>query len=66
MILAVYFFTIFNLPVALATSWDDFYILATNLAPFLSLFGEQVTKQYLSESITFLKYFILPWPLWVF
>ncbi|KAH6953808.1 hypothetical protein BKA56DRAFT_625468 [Ilyonectria sp. MPI-CAGE-AT-0026] len=39
--------------------WDDFSNnLATDLAPFLSLFGEQITKQYLSESITYLDYFI--------
>lgn len=42
-----------------ADSWDDFSSnLATDLAPFLSLFGEQITKQYLSESITLLDYFI--------
>ncbi|CEL03894.1 hypothetical protein ASPCAL05032 [Aspergillus calidoustus] len=44
---------------AAAGGWDDFSNnLATDLAPFLSLFGEQVTKQYLSESTTFLDYFI--------
>ncbi|KAL4911196.1 hypothetical protein BDW74DRAFT_172661 [Aspergillus multicolor] len=47
------------LPVAHAVGWDDFSNnLATDLAPFLSLFGEQVTKQFLSESTTFLDYFI--------
>lgn len=36
-------------------SWDDFANnLATDLAPFITLFGEQVTKQYLSESVGFL------------
>ncbi|KAF4461014.1 ankyrin repeat domain-containing 28 [Fusarium albosuccineum] len=42
-----------------ADAWDDFSNnLATDLAPIISLFGEQVTKQYLSESITWLDYFI--------
>ncbi len=45
--------------VALADGWDDFANnLATDLAPFISLFGEQITKQYMSESITMLDYFI--------
>lgn len=36
-------------------SWDDFTNnLATDLAPLITLFGEQVTKQYLSESVGFL------------
>ncbi|KAF7546924.1 hypothetical protein G7Z17_g8080 [Cylindrodendrum hubeiense] len=48
-----------SLPAVRADSWDDFSNnLATDLAPFLSLFGEQLTKQYLSESITWLDYFI--------
>jgi hypothetical protein len=53
-------FTIFvALPVAHAGGWDDFSNnLATDLAPFLSLFGEQITKQYLSESINVVDYFI--------
>ncbi|KAJ5995607.1 hypothetical protein N7481_002584 [Penicillium waksmanii] len=47
------------LPVVRAGGWDDFSNnLATDLAPFLSLFGEQITKQYLSESITKTDYFI--------
>jgi ankyrin repeat protein len=59
MILPVCIFIIFSLPFVRADGWDDFSNnLATDLAPFLSLFGEQVTKQYLSESITFLDYFI--------
>ncbi|KAK0642093.1 hypothetical protein B0T16DRAFT_336552, partial [Cercophora newfieldiana] len=33
--------------------------LATDVAPFLALFGEQVTKQYLSESTSFWDYLIL-------
>ncbi|KAL7903346.1 hypothetical protein HDV63DRAFT_120359 [Trichoderma sp. SZMC 28014] len=42
-----------------ADGWDDFSNnLATDLAPFLALFGEQTTKQYLSESITLLDYYI--------
>lgn len=50
---------IFSLPPVLADGWDDFSNnLATDLAPFLSLFGEQITKQYLSESLTKLDYFI--------
>ncbi|KAK5988872.1 Alpha-latrotoxin-Lh1a-like protein [Cladobotryum mycophilum] len=47
------------LPLVHADGWDDFSNnLATDLAPILSLFGEQVTKQYLSESITMVDYFI--------
>ncbi|CAG7930457.1 unnamed protein product [Penicillium olsonii] len=47
------------LPVAHAGGWDDFSNnLATDLAPFLSLFGEQITKQYLSECTTMVDYFI--------
>ena len=47
------------LPLVRADGWDDFSNnLATDLAPFLSLFGEQITKQYLSESITVIDYFI--------
>jgi ankyrin repeat protein len=42
-----------------AEGWDDFANnLATDLAPLLALFGEQVTKQFLSESITTLDNFI--------
>jgi TRAP-type C4-dicarboxylate transport system permease small subunit len=36
-----------------ASSWDDFANnLATDLTPILQLFGEQVTKEYLVESIS--------------
>ncbi|KAL4886049.1 hypothetical protein BJY04DRAFT_213588 [Aspergillus karnatakaensis] len=58
--MSCYIFVIFaSLPIVQASGWDDFSSnLATDLAPFLSLFGEQVTKQYLSESTTFLDYFI--------
>jgi len=46
-------------PIVSADGWDDFSNnLATDLAPFVSLFGEQMTKQYISESITKLDYFI--------
>jgi hypothetical protein len=39
--------------------WDDFTNnLATDLAPVISLFGEQTTKQFLSESVTWTDYFI--------
>jgi hypothetical protein len=38
-----------------AEAWDDFANnLATDLAPILQLFGEQVTKQFLSESTSIL------------
>ncbi|KAH6886409.1 hypothetical protein B0T10DRAFT_371957, partial [Thelonectria olida] len=53
------FCILLGLPPVRADGWDDFSNnLATDLAPFLSLFGEQITKQYLSESITLLDYFI--------
>lgn len=42
-----------------ADGWDDFANnMATDLAPIISLFGEQITKQYLSESIYKIDYFI--------
>jgi ankyrin repeat domain-containing protein 50 len=42
-----------------ADSWDDFTNnLATDLTPLLALFGEVVTKQYMSESLTLLDNFI--------
>ncbi|KAF6826344.1 ankyrin repeat domain-containing protein 28 [Colletotrichum plurivorum] len=42
-----------------ADGWDDFANnMATDLAPVISLFGEQATKQYLSESIYMIDYFI--------
>ncbi|ETS86383.1 hypothetical protein PFICI_00211 [Pestalotiopsis fici W106-1] len=44
---------------AKADGWDDFANnLATDLAPILALFGEQATKQFLSESTTRLDNFI--------
>ncbi|KAI9858396.1 MAG: hypothetical protein M1813_007500 [Trichoglossum hirsutum] len=46
-------------PVVRADGWDDFTNnLATDLTPLLSLFGEQVTKQYMSESLTWVDNFI--------
>ncbi|KAL2003509.1 hypothetical protein VTN02DRAFT_3604 [Thermoascus thermophilus] len=40
------------MPCVLADGWDDFTNnLATDLAPLITLFGEQVTKQFLSESL---------------
>ncbi|KAL5359986.1 hypothetical protein BJX96DRAFT_164826 [Aspergillus floccosus] len=39
--------------------WDQFADnLATDLAPFISLFGERLTKQFLSESVSLLDNFI--------
>lgn len=39
--------------------WSDFSNnLFTDLTPLIALFGEQPTKQFLSESLTFLDYFI--------
>ncbi|CAI7636328.1 unnamed protein product [Penicillium bialowiezense] len=59
MSLNVLFTILVALPAARAGGWDDFSNnLATDLAPFLSLFGEQITKQYLSESTTWVDYFI--------
>ncbi|KAI9883974.1 MAG: hypothetical protein M1823_004252 [Watsoniomyces obsoletus] len=43
------------LPLVQADGWSDFTNnLATDLAPLLTLFGEQVTRQWLSESTTML------------
>ncbi|KAI9151532.1 Ankyrin repeat domain-containing protein [Paramyrothecium foliicola] len=40
--------------------WDDFTNnLATDLTPLIALFGEQATKQFLSESITNLDNFLI-------
>jgi hypothetical protein len=42
-----------------ADGWDEFSNnLAADLALILAFFGEQMTKQYLSESITTVDYFI--------
>ncbi|KAF6807956.1 ankyrin repeat domain-containing protein 28, partial [Colletotrichum plurivorum] len=44
---------------AQADGWDDFSNnLAADLAPILALFGEQITKQFLSESTTIWDNFI--------
>ena len=44
---------------ALANWWADFSNnLFTDLTPLITLFGEQPTKQFLSESLTYLDYFI--------
>ncbi|KAH6970617.1 hypothetical protein BKA56DRAFT_622293 [Ilyonectria sp. MPI-CAGE-AT-0026] len=59
MLLAAYFCGFLLVPTVRADGWDDFSNnLTTDLAPLLSLFGEQITKQYLSESVTPLDYFI--------
>ncbi|CAH0050506.1 unnamed protein product, partial [Clonostachys solani] len=60
MIFAACFLLFLNFPPAAAADWwDDFSNnFATDLAPLLSLFGEQVTKQFLSESIHFVDYII--------
>ncbi|KAK2756739.1 hypothetical protein FQN54_005185 [Arachnomyces sp. PD_36] len=50
--LATIFALAIFLPGVSGSDWDDFTNnLATDLAPLLALFGEQVTKQFLSESI---------------
>ncbi|OGE54463.1 hypothetical protein PENARI_c006G11938 [Penicillium arizonense] len=42
-------------PFVAADNWDDFTNnLATDLAPLITLFGERLTKQFLSESISIL------------
>ncbi|KAJ2892210.1 hypothetical protein MKZ38_010129 [Zalerion maritima] len=44
---------------AAGSDLDDFSNnLATDIAPLVALFGEQMTKQFLSESLTWLDYFI--------
>ncbi|KAM0452318.1 hypothetical protein ACHAO4_005529 [Trichoderma viride] len=58
-LLFIAFFLFCLLTPVRADGWDDFSNnLATDLAPFLALFGEQTTKQFLSESITLLDYYI--------
>ncbi|CAH0031280.1 unnamed protein product [Clonostachys rhizophaga] len=60
MLFTACFLLLLSFPPATATDWwDDFSNnFATNLAPLLSLFGEQVTKRFLSESIYFVDYII--------
>lgn len=42
-----------SIPPSTAIEWNDFTNnLATDLAPLITLFGEQVTKQFLSESLS--------------
>ncbi|KAF4771654.1 hypothetical protein HAV15_004532 [Penicillium sp. str.  len=46
----LFFISLF--PLVKADDWDDFTNnLATDLAPLITLFGERLTKQFLSESI---------------
>ncbi|KAJ5377374.1 uncharacterized protein N7496_004783 [Penicillium cataractarum] len=46
---------LFLAPCVLADGWEDFTNnLATDLAPLITLFGERLTKQFLSESISLL------------
>ncbi|KAL1968267.1 hypothetical protein VTN77DRAFT_2102 [Rasamsonia byssochlamydoides] len=51
-----YLYVVFSLiSCTSADGWDDFTNnLATDLAPLIELFGDQVTKQFLSESISLL------------
>lgn len=52
MMLSILFF-ISLFPLVKADDWDDFTNnLATDLAPLITLFGERLTKQFLSESIS--------------
>ncbi|KNG89952.1 hypothetical protein ANOM_001178 [Aspergillus nomiae NRRL 13137] len=49
----------FIIPTVRASGWDNFTDnLATDLAPLISLFGERLTTQFLSESISLLDNFI--------
>src|SRR5689334_5532985 len=55
MLLSLTILLLFPLTASAGDGWDDFANnLATDLAPILQLFGEQVTKQYLSESTNIL------------
>ena len=59
--IAVFMFLILALGVggAFASEVNDFTNnLATDLGPLLTLFGEGMTKQYLSKSTTFVDYLI--------
>lgn len=59
MFFAACFLSILSLPLGRAEDWDDFSnSLVTDVSPLLSVFSEQVTKQYLSKSITWQDYFI--------
>ncbi|KAF3312265.1 hypothetical protein TWF173_007419 [Orbilia oligospora] len=49
----LFFFFFLCIPKVLAVEWDDFADnFATDLAPLITLFGEQVTRQFLSESLS--------------
>ncbi|EXF74438.1 hypothetical protein CFIO01_01916 [Colletotrichum fioriniae PJ7] len=60
--LVIFYIAVFLVMVGFAAGEDDlsdFYNdLVTDLVPFLSLFGESMTKQYLSESISWCDYLI--------
>ncbi|KAF4463391.1 ankyrin repeat-containing domain-containing [Fusarium albosuccineum] len=59
MLLTTYLVGLFLILPVRADAWGDFSNnLATDLAPLLSLFGEQITKQFLSESTSRLDNFI--------
>ncbi|CAG9987980.1 unnamed protein product [Clonostachys byssicola] len=60
MLLTACFLLLLSFPPAVAADWwDDFSNnFASDLAPLLSLFGEQVTKQFLSESISVVDHII--------
>ncbi|KAF4171487.1 hypothetical protein CNMCM8694_002614 [Aspergillus lentulus] len=52
-------FSAFAITGVRADGWDEFANnLATDLAPLIALFGEQATKQFLSESLTWVDNFI--------
>ncbi|KAJ6133278.1 hypothetical protein N7471_008493 [Penicillium samsonianum] len=53
MLSILFFISLF--PLVKADNWDDFTNnLATDLAPLITLFGERLTKQFLSESVSIL------------
>ncbi|OQD81884.1 hypothetical protein PENANT_c024G10716 [Penicillium antarcticum] len=53
--LCTLFTVLLFVPFVAADDWDDFTNnLATDLAPLITLFGERLTKQFLSESISVL------------
>ncbi|KAJ6009274.1 hypothetical protein N7522_004290 [Penicillium canescens] len=55
MMLSMLFLLFLFVPFVAADNWDDFTNnLATDLAPLITLFGERLTKQFLSESISIL------------
>ncbi|KAL2835081.1 hypothetical protein BDW59DRAFT_2979 [Aspergillus cavernicola] len=53
------FLTLFTVPGVSAEGWEDFANnFAADLAPLVALFGERLTKQFLSESTSLLDNFI--------